>query len=113
MRLILFWSVLVLALSAGSCSSTFVASKDGKGYYLGHGSKAAYAMFCESGDLGKILLDADLPRDKKDELYRFNCGTERSNEKVKQTFASMTSDQRKDLRKAFKSHGYDINVMRC
>ena len=113
MRLSLFWSVCVLALCAGACSSTFVVSKDGKGYYLGHGSKAAYTMFCESGDLKKILLDADLPLDKKDELYRFNCGAERSNEKVKQVYASMTPDQRKGLKKAFKTHGYDINAMRC
>jgi hypothetical protein len=107
----------VLAVAAfiiAGCGSTFVASKDGKGYYLGSGSDAAYKMFCESGDLKKILSGTKkLPESLKEDLYRYNCGPERSNDKIKQAYASMTPEQRKDLRQAFKNNGYDINAMRC
>jgi hypothetical protein len=96
-----------------ACASTFVASKDGKGYYLGNGSNAAHQMFCESGDLKKILAGTTFAQDMKDNLYRYNCGTERSNEKVRQINASMTPEQRKVLRQSFKNNGYDINIMRC
>jgi hypothetical protein len=109
---------IVIAMTApaffSACASTFVASKDGKGYYVGSGSDAAYRMFCESGDLRKILTaTTKLSEDMKNDLYRFNCENERSNGKVRQIFSSMTPAQRKDLRQAFKNNGYDINAMRC
>jgi hypothetical protein len=105
--------LLTLLIPAG-CASTFVASKDGKGYYLGSSSGAAYTLFCESGDLRRILNSATkLRQEMKDDLYSSNCGTERSNEQVQRIYATMTSEQRKDLRLAFKQNGYDINIMRC
>jgi hypothetical protein len=105
---------VMLAVALGACaSSTFVASKDGKGFYLGNSSNAAYLMFCESGDLRKILAGTQLPSETKDELYRSNCGPERSKDKVKQAYASITPAQRKDLRLAFKNNGYDINYLPC
>jgi len=106
----------ILAVSAlffSACSSTFVVSKDGKGYYLGNSSNAAFDMFCGSGDLLKILADTRLPQEMKDNLYQYNCGSDRSSGKVKQVYASLTPDLRKDLRKSFKNHGYDINYMPC
>jgi hypothetical protein len=106
----------ILAASAlffSACSSTFVASKDGKGYYLGNSSNAAYTMFCSSGDLQKILAGTQLSQDMKDNLYQYNCGPDRSTGKVKQVYASLTPDLRKELRKSFKDHGYDINYMPC
>jgi hypothetical protein len=105
---------VLLAVTLGACaSSTFIASKDGKGYYIGSGSNAAYRMFCESGDLQKILTGTQLPPETKDELYRSNCGPERSKERVKQVYASITPAQRKDLRLAFRNNGYDINYLPC
>lgn len=113
-RLIGGTATFLAAFILGACASTFVASKDGKGYYLGSGSNAAYTMFCESGDLKKILGDASaIGQAMKEDLYRYNCGPERSHEKVKQLYAAMTAEQRKDLRLAFKRNGYDINIMRC
>jgi hypothetical protein len=101
-------------VTLGACaSSTFIASKDGKGYYMGSGSNAAYRMFCESGDLQKILAGTQLSSETKDELYRSNCGPERSKDKVKQAYASITPAQRKDLRLAFRNNGYDINYLPC
>jgi hexokinase len=105
--------ITATALLAAACGSTFVASKDGRGYYLGSGSNAAYKMFCESGDLKKILSETQLPQEMKDSMFEYNCGVGQSKEKVKQLFASMTPEQRKDLRTAFKHNGYDINYIPC
>jgi hypothetical protein len=107
--------LLLLAIaSASACtSSTFFVSKDGKGYYWGNDSKNAYKMFCETGELRRILTDTELPQATKDDLYQYNCGAERSNEKARQLYASMTPAQRKDLRSAFKKHGYEINYLSC
>lgn len=96
-----------------ACTSTFLVSKDGRGYFLGNDSKAIYKMLCESGDLTKILSDAQLPQDMKGDLYRYNCSPERSGEKVKEIYASMTPGQRKDLRMAFRRNGHDINYLPC
>lgn len=105
---------VIVAVTLSACaSSTFVASKDGKGYYLGNSSNAAYRLFCESGDLRKILAATQLPSETKDELYRSNCGPERSKERVKQIYASITPEQRKELRLAFRKNGYDINYLPC
>ncbi len=108
-----FLVIVAAAIIAGGCSSTFLVSKDGKGYFFGSKSEAIYRMLCESGDLSKVLADVNLPKEMKDDLYRYNCSSERSGEKVKQIFASMNHDQRKDLRAAFKNNGYDINYLPC
>jgi hypothetical protein len=101
------------ALLTAACSSTFVATKDGRGYFLGSGSSEAYKLFCASGDLKHILEDTRLSGEVKNELFQYNCGAERSKEKVRQVYASMTPEQRKDLRSAFKRNGYDVNYMHC
>jgi len=105
--------VLVIAGASACATSTFFVSKDGKGYYWGNDSKDAYILFCETGELGKILSDTALSQVMKDDLYQYNCGAERSNEKARQLYAAMTPAQRKDLRSAFKKHGYDINYLPC
>ncbi len=109
--------ILASALAAiltSACTSTFVAYKNGHGYFLGNGSEDAYHLFCESGDLKNILATTTtLGQDLKDELYRSNCGEERSRQKVREVYQSMTPEQRKDLRLAFKKNGYDINYMHC
>ena len=112
----LYTVVMVAAalLVLQACASTFIAYKDGHGYYVGSESDTAYKLFCESGDLKKILADTTtLGQEMKDELYQSNCGPERSHEKVKKLYQTMTPEQRKDLRLAFKHNGYDINDMHC
>lgn len=110
---LLIGAIMSTALLASACASTFVATKDGKGYYLGNSSNAAYERFCTSGDLQKILAGTQLSQDLKNDLFRYNCGPERSSTKVKQLFASMAPEQRKELRMSFKSNGYDINYIPC
>jgi hypothetical protein len=105
--------LLAIASACACTSSTFFVSKDGKDYYWGNDSKDAYKMFCETGELRKIITDTELPQPMKDDLYQYNCGAERSTEKARQLYASMTPLQRKNLRHAFKKHGYDINYFPC
>lgn len=105
--------VLAAVLLLAACSSTFVVSKDGKGYFLGSRSADLYRMLCESGDLKRVLADTRLSEELRGELYRYNCTAEKSGDKVRQIYAAMTSEQRKDLRTAFTRNGYDINYMPC
>ncbi len=104
-----FISIAGMALLSGACSSEFLVYKDGRGYFLGSNSKAKYEMLCASGDLEKVLAATHLSKDMKDALYKYNCSAERSGDKVKQIYASMTPEQRKDIRNAFRNNGYEIN----
>jgi hypothetical protein len=113
-KILLIIMTAALPVVFQACGSTFVASKHGKGYYLGSGSSAAYRMFCESEDLERILADAGkLGQDMKDQLYRYNCSSDRSPDRIRQIYSSLTREQRKDLRQAFRENGYDINAMPC
>jgi len=113
MTKLLLTGIIAVAVLTVSCTSTFRVSKDGKGYILGSNSNAIHRMLCESCNLEKILLDTQLGQEKKDELYTYNCSTEKGGAKVKQLYAAMTPQERKDLRTAFKKNGYDINAMTC
>ncbi len=108
-----FLTIAGLALVTGACTSTFLVSKDGKAYFLGSNSKAKYEMLCASGDLEKVLAATHLSKDMKDALYKYNCSAERSGDKIKQVYASMTPEDRKDIRRAFKNNGYEINYLEC
>jgi hypothetical protein len=101
------------ALATAGCSSTFLVVKDGSGYMLGSQSQDMYRMLCESGDLKKILSEAQLRQEAKNDLYKYNCSPERSRDKVKEVYAAMVPAERKALRVAFKSNGYEINAMHC
>jgi len=109
------WYAIIagMVFFAAGCTSTFMMVKDGTGYMLGSESNEVYHMLCESGDLQKILLEAQLRQEAKDDLYKYNCSPERSRDKVKQVFAAMVPAERKALRIAFKSNGYEINAMHC
>ncbi len=111
-RLIIMIAGVVLLTSA--CTPTFMVGKgEGRGRFLGSNSKAMYEMLCASGDMEKVLAATHLSTEMKDSLYRYNCSAERSSDKVKQLFASLTCEQRKDIRAAFKLNGYSINSGSC
>lgn len=110
-----WFAMIGMTMLIGGCASgsTFIASKDGKGYYLGNSSSAAYEKFCRSGDLRKILADTSLAQEMRDDLYQKNCGAVRSSDEVRKLYASLSPAQRKELRQAFKRNGYDINYIPC
>lgn len=104
---------LVILFVIGGCSSTFTVGKDGRRYFFGSKADELHKMLCESGDLKRILDDTSLQKEIKGVLYKESCSFERSGERVKEIYASLSAEQRKDLRTAFKRHGYEINHMPC
>jgi hypothetical protein len=107
------WLFKSIACMASILCSTFLVNKDGMGYFFGSNSKAVYEMLCTSGDFEKVLLATNLSTKMKDALYKYNCSDERSREKVLQIYASMTVQERSDLKKAFRKEGYIINYRPC
>ncbi len=102
-----------IVLVAGACTPMFMVGKgEGRGVFLGSNAKA-YDMLCVSGDLVKVLEATHLSGEMKEKFYEYNCSAARSGDKVKQLFASMTSEQRKDIRTAFKEKGYSVNGGSC
>ncbi len=103
---------ILLAVSAvlilGGCASTFLVSKDCRTYYFGSPEEGPYKMLCASGDFRKILDDSALPQEIKDSLYKAQC-LDRSKESVKKIYASLTDDQKEELKFTFQKHGYYVN----
>lgn len=104
--------ILLSIVVLWGCSDTFLVTKDGKSYFFGGKRDELYRMLCDSGDLGKILECTRLSPEAMADLYKYNC-THRSGEKVKGIYASLTPEQRRELRLSFQKHGYDINYMAC
>ncbi|MCL4456571.1 MAG: hypothetical protein M1147_11285 [Nitrospirae bacterium] len=104
--------ILLSIVVLWGCSDTFLVTKDGKSYFFGGKRDELYRMLCDSGDLGKILNGTRLSQEIKDGLYRYNC-TQRSGEKVKEIYASLKPEQRRELRLSFQNQGYDINLLAC
>jgi hypothetical protein len=115
MKTWLLISCAAILLSTCACSSTFLVYKEGKGgSFLGSSSKRTYDLLCASGDLDKVLADTHLEPAIKNSLYKYSCSTtERSAEMVQQIYASMTVEQRKDIKSAFRKNGYAINKFAC
>ena len=66
-RHLLTAAFIAAALLTGACSSTFIAYKNGQGYYVGSGSNSAFKLFCESGSFTKILSGTSLGANVEDE----------------------------------------------
>jgi hypothetical protein len=114
MKPLLFAGIAGMVLVTCACTPLFMVGKgERRGGFLGSNSKAMYEMLCVSGDLGKVLEATQLSAEMKDAFYRYNCSAERSSDKLKQLYASMTPEQRKDIRTAFKVNGYTINGGTC
>jgi len=104
---------LATLLLAGCAATTFIISKDGRAYYLGTKSKSLHAMICTSGDLEHILSETSIPDNLKDEFYRYNCTNEQSKEKVVAIYTFFMPEEKEQLKRAFRRHGYDINYVPC
>jgi hypothetical protein len=97
------------ALFLWGCSgSTFLVSKDCYTDYLGSTVEVFNKTLCASGDFKKILDDTKLPQDVKESLYQAQC-VDHSQEDVKKIYASLTREQKRDLKFNFQVHGYYVN----
>jgi hypothetical protein len=113
MRTRIMISIAILAFSVSACTDTFLVGKGRTGYFFGANHTSKYSMLCTSGDLEKVLFISSLSQSMKDTIYKYNCSNERSGEKVKQIYASMTAEERKDIKNAFRKNGYEINHILC
>ena len=111
-KLWLLLTVLVFLLS-GCAPSTFIVNNGIRAYYFGSESKGAYRMLCETGDLIKVLRNAELPEEIKKDLYEYACTEQRSNKKVISLYTFLTPEEKKNLKRAFVEQGYTINSVPC
>lgn len=109
----IFICIAAAVFFTSACSETFLVNKDGKGYFLGSTSQYTYDRLCASGDLERVLASTQFSKEMKDDLFKYNCSDERSFDKVKKIYSSMTAEQRKDIKTAFKANGYEINYLPC
>jgi len=113
MKIWFFISIASMVLLTSACSSTFLVVKNGRSTFVGSDSQEKFDLLCASGDLEKVLADSHMEPAMKNTFYKYNCSTERSSDKVKQIFAAMTVDERRDIKSAFRKNGYEINKMFC
>jgi len=106
----LFTCIIITVLITAACSSTLRVSKEGRAFTLGSRAGAGDTMLCESGDLQRVLLDTTLTPELKNAFRQCICSAERSPEKAKRLYSSMTDEQQKDLQRAFNHSGYDLSV---
>ncbi len=102
--------VMCAALFLWGCSgsTTFLVSKDCNTYFLGDSEPVFDKMLCASGDFKKILDSSNLPQDIRESLYKAQC-VDHSRETVKKIYASLTPEQKRDLKFNFQVHGYYVN----
>jgi len=113
MNRVLIFSVFLSLVLAGCAPGTFIVSNGIKAYYFGSESKGAYKMLCESGELKKVLRDADLPEEVRKDFYAYACSEERSNKKVISLYTFLTPEEKKSLKRSFIRHDYTINSVPC
>ena len=116
MKIWLFMAIAGMVLVTGACAPMFmvgIEGKEKKGVFLGSKSKEMYDMMCASGELNKVLAATHLSTEMKDALYTYNCSAEPSPKKLGKLYASMTREERKDIKSAFKKYGYAINGGTC
>lgn len=107
--------LIIGILSVAACApTTFLVQKgENKAYYFGSERKEAYELLCKSGDLKRILRDAELEEEIKKELYEYVCGQDRSFEEVISIYVFLSPEEKKALKSAFVMHDYIINTVRC
>lgn len=116
MKAWLFMAIAGMVLVSGACAPMFMVGIEGKekrGVFLGSKSQDMYDMLCASGELEKVLAATHLNAEMKDALYKNNGSAEGSVNELKKTYSSMTREERKDLKTAFKKYGYAINGGTC
>ena len=96
------------SLGLAGCASTFLVTKDCYSAFLDSDENKLYNMLCETEDFRKIIAAAAIPQDKKDILYKALC-KDRSGEKVRNLYASLTEQEKESLKLSFQTQGYDIN----
>lgn len=105
-------AIVVVALLMGGCSSNnFLVYKDAKHFYVTSNGPELKRILCDSGDMDKIVHDSKLPDAMQKELKDGICASNKVKERLMASLDGMTKEQRAGLKGAFRSNGYDINVV--
>ena len=105
-------AITVGALLIGGCSSNnFLVYKDAKHFYITSKGNELKRVLCVSGDMDRIAIDSKLPKSMQVELKDGICGSDKVKERLLASLDAMTKDQRAALKDAFRTNGYDINVI--
>lgn len=104
---------IVLLASASCAPSTFIVSNDYGAYYFGSESDNLKRMICDTGDLERVLRDAEIPEHLKTDFYGYVCSEKRSREKVISLYAFLSPEEKRSLKRAFSMRGYMVNHVAC
>ena len=105
-------AVVALTMLVGGCSSNnFLVYKDAKHFYVTSTGPELKRVLCDSGDMDKIVSDSKLPDAMQKDLKDGICASNKVKERLMASHDGMTKEQRASLKGAFRSNGYDINVV--
>ena len=105
-------AVVALTMLVGGCSSNnFLVYKDAKHFYVTSTGPELKRVLCDSGDMDKIVSDSKLPDAMQKDLKDGICASNKVKERLMASLDGMTKEQRASLKGAFRSNGYDINVV--
>ncbi|MBI5141776.1 MAG: hypothetical protein HZA20_06235 [Nitrospirae bacterium] len=110
-RLLLASAFMVMLASCGP--STFIVSRDSSSYYFGSESQSLKRMICDTGDLERVLRDAEIPEHLKSDFNEYVCTEKRSREKVIALYAFLSPEEKRSLKRAFSMRGYMVNHVAC
>ena len=110
MKIWIIITMVSMVLVTSACTESFMLKKHKLSFYFCSDTLVKYELLCPSGDMEKVLADTSLSKEMADSLYKYICSAERSGKKSGELYASMTTEQRKDLKAAFQANGYEINA---
>jgi hypothetical protein len=104
-------SILLVVFQIVGCSPYIKIHKDNAEYELGSipkdDSKKITNPLCKDGDLRKILNTVEISQEDRDSIFIFSCENIDA-DKLKQVLKKMSDAQLKQLYRAFKEKGYDV-----
>lgn len=105
-------AILAAAVTISGCSSgNFLVYKDAKHFYVTSKGETLRTMLCDSGDLARITRDAGLRDQLQSDLQSSICATDKVKERVLTVLEGMTPEERKALKLAFQTNGYQVNTI--
>lgn len=110
--MLIYAAIVVSAMLVGGCgSNNFLIYKNAKHFYVTSTGPELKRVLCDSGDMDMIVTDSKLPEAMQKELKDGICASNKVKERLMASLDGMTKEQRAALKGAFRSNGYDINVV--
>jgi len=112
-RRLIYGALMAVALMASGCASSgnFMVYKNAKHFYVTSTGPELKRILCDSGDMDQIAVDSRLPPMLQKDLKDGICSSTKVKERLMTLLEGMTKEQRTALKDAFRTNGYDINVV--